>query len=347
MDTTTVLVLDNNPTSLEIIERTLQEARIEFVSCDDAAAAWNIVRTNPDVTSLVTRMQTNGMDGCELTRQIRQIKSHDEFSILMIVAESELEIAAQAIDAGATDVLIDPFEAREFRMRMNIQPAWHRRRVDAPHPVASSGDDSAKDIVTLEEVTEETSTAPRIDVRTLLPTFNPGNLRFSHDVSEEQVEEWMDDPSVTKLNLDEVMVCPCCGCLPSFRYGCGACGSATTMPESLIHHYACAHISSEADFQHNASLRCPKCLKSNLVAGSDFEVVPGGHVCTECHAKVTEPELIGHCLSCQHRFAATDAVVQKLTGFRITRVHEAPKSKEHPFRPVKRRQSRQRELHSK
>ena len=96
MDNKTVLVIDNESASRDIIERTLRDAQIRFRSCDNSNDGWNIVRTNPVITSLVIRMQADGIDGCELTRRIRQVKSHDQFSILMIVAETQLEVPSAA-----------------------------------------------------------------------------------------------------------------------------------------------------------------------------------------------------------------------------------------------------------
>ena len=335
MDNKTVLVIDNESASRDIIERTLRDAQIRFRSCDNSNDGWNIVRTSPVITSLVIRMQADGIDGCELTRRIRQVKSHDQFSILMIVAETQLEVAASAIDAGATDVLIDPFEAREFRMRMNIQPARHRRRVDAAH---SSKPADGQEVPNSHDTAESVTT-----IQTLIPTFDPESLRFAYAAPAEQVEAWKNDESVSKLAFDQLMVCPCCGSVPSFRYGCGTCGSAATKPETLIHHYACAHVAAEAEFLQGHGIQCPKCRKSELVAGSDFEVVPGGHACLDCGSKISEPELIGHCLACQHRFPAREAAVEQLTALRISHVQHASTNEEQTFRPVKRRPTRQRE----
>ncbi|HRA88133.1 MAG TPA: response regulator [Planctomycetaceae bacterium] len=333
MDTRTVLVIDNERSSLDIIESVLLQAEISFRPCKSSTEGWDIVRTNPGITSLVIRMQSEGIDGCQLTQRIRQVKSHDQFPILMIVAEAQLEVAASAIDAGATDVLIHPFEAREFRMRMNIRPAWHRRRVDAAHPLAAADNQNAK----IPEVMDMSSEQSLNPVQTVMPAFDPVSLRFAYGASTEQIDAWMNDESVSKRPLDKALVCPCCGSLPSFRYGCGTCGSAATRSDSLIHHYACAHVAGEAEFRVGNSIQCPKCRTSELVAGSDFEVVPGGHECLDCHAKISEPALIGHCLACQHRFLATDAVVEQLMAFRLTQFRPSSAQVGGGFRAAKRR----------
>ncbi len=337
MHTRTVLVIDNERSSLDIIESVLQQAEISVRRCNNSTEGWDVVRTNPEITSLVIRMQSNGIDGCQLTHRIRQVKSHDLFPVLMIVSEAQLEVAESAIDAGATDVLVDPFEAREFRMRMNIRPASHRLRVDAAHPSATSDNQNEKFL----QGTNMDNQQSLNSVKNVIPVFDPVSLRFAYGASTEQLDAWKCDQSVSKRTLDKIMVCPCCESLPSFRYGCGACGSSATRPESLIHHYACAHVAEEAAFRVGNSIQCPKCRRSELVAGSDFEVVAGGHECLDCHAKISEPELIGHCLACQHRFLATDAMVQQLMAFRITQSYPSSTRVGGQMRAVQRHQMSQ------
>ena len=282
----------------------------------------------PGITDVLIRMSAKDIQGCQLCERIRAVKSPQEMSVLMIVAEEQLEHAASALDAGANDILIDPFEARELRMRMELHLPTHQRRVDIGHAV--SGRETSKSSSVLRPASTESPSqearplpeAARRSTELVLPQFDPVSLRFGYDAGESQLAAWQNDEAVTKVSLDQIMVCPCCESLPTFRLGCPDCGSASTQRESLIHHYACAHIGPESDFRQAGDLACPKCLQKGLVAGSDLEIVSGCHVCSDCGSRNTEPQLIGHCLSCQHRFPASDAKVRELTGFYVHRVHE-------------------------
>ncbi len=320
MKTKSILIVDSNRNTLAIIQSTLDEARTAYEICSSSTDGWNFIRTNPQVTTVLLRMTGTGIDGVGLCRRIREVRSPEELQIRMIVSEDQLEYAGNALDAGANDVLIDPFEARELRMRMNIHVTTHRRRFDEAHALANRIEEPASEAGS---VTFEATAGGAERVSNLVvPCFDPISMRFAYPATEQQISAWKDDPTVSKVALDQIMVCPCCSAVPTFRSGCGTCGSAWTKREPLIHHYACAHIGGESEFRNGDDLACPKCLQKDLVAGADFETVPGGFACSDCGARSNESQLIGHCLSCQHRFPAIEAAVVQLTGLHVHRMQE-------------------------
>lgn len=321
MKTKNVLIIDEDLRAIAGMQAILDEAKIPFQVCSSTAEGWDIVRTSPQISHVLVRMMASRIDGIEFCRKVREVKSCFQKSILVIVSEEQLGSAGNALDAGASDVLIEPFEPRELRMRLNIDHTAHHRRVDEPH-AAISGRDQAESPPGLLPEEKETSISGRSS-NLIVPRLDPVSFRFAYGVSEMQIESWKDDESVVKLALDQVLVCPCCKAIPTFRPGCGVCGSAWTERESLIHHYACAHIGAESEFRNNDELSCPKCLKKDLVAGADFEIVGGGCVCSDCGAKSSDSQLVGHCLSCDHRFPAYEASLIQLTGLRVHDAHEA------------------------
>lgn len=318
MITKRILVVEQDPQALQIIESTLNDANAKFEVCTNTEDAWTRFQADTSVKCVLVRMNSQAIDGCELTRRVRDIASADALPILMIVAEDQIELAGNAIDAGATDIMIDPFEPRELRMRMNLNSNPRRSRIDEPHQYAVAQETPSNEAVNY----LETVRAVQSHTSVVAPKFDPQLQRFTYDASESQIERWKDDPSVTKIVLDKILVCPCCEGVPTFRSGCGCCGSAMTEPDVLIHHYACAHIASEAEFRKGDDLVCPKCRQMNLIASSDFETVDGGQTCADCGERSSQSELIGHCLSCQHRFPAYEAVTQVLTAYHVHRVHE-------------------------
>jgi DNA-binding response OmpR family regulator len=332
MITKRILVVEQDPQALQIIKSTLNDANARFEVCSSTEDAWTRFQADPFVKCVLVRMHSQTIDGCELTRRVRDITSADSLPILMIVAEDQIDLAKNAIDAGATDIMIDPFEPRELRMRMHLNPNSRKSRIDEPHQYTVSQKNSANEAVNY----LETGRAVQSHTSVVAPKFDPQLQRFTYDASDSQIARWKDDPSVTTIVLDKILVCPCCAGVPTFRSGCGCCGSAMTEPDVLIHHYACAHIASEAEFRKNDDLVCPKCRRTNLIAGSDFETVTGGHSCADCGEHSSQSELIGHCLSCQHRFPAHEAVTQVLTAYHVHRVHEITE-KDDALRPNVRR----------
>jgi DNA-binding response OmpR family regulator len=245
MITQRILVVEQDSQALRIIESTLNDANARFEVCSSTENAWTRFHADPFVKCVLVRMNSQTIDGCELTRRLRDITSADSLPILMIVAEDQIELAGDAFDAGATDIVIAPFEPRELRMRMNLNSNPRRSRIDEPHQYAVAQEKPSSEAVNY----LETVRAVQGHTSVVAPKFDPQLQRFTYDASESQIARWKDDPSVTKIVLDKVLVCPCCEGVPTFRSGCGCCGSAMTEPDVLIHHYACAHIASEAEFR--------------------------------------------------------------------------------------------------
>lgn len=315
-----ILVVERDSDVSQLISKTLDEAAVTYELCAAAADAWDILRVNPGFTDVLLRMDEDDQSSVDLCRRIRSVKSRDQLLIIVTIDEKKIEQVATAVEAGADAVLAVPFEARELRLRMNLPQTSVRRRVDSPHIPESAVESDSTAELDQECCSEATANGPVS--RLMIPRFDGQSRKMVYGVGEDQLAAWQNSETVTKVPLDRYLACPCCHAVPTFRPGCGACGSTWTEPEKLIHHYSCAHIASESEFRKGNDISCPKCLQSSLVVGSDFEVMDGGYVCSDCGAVSNSNELIGHCLSCQHRFAASEAVLLEMTGFSVPRAAE-------------------------
>ncbi len=303
------VIADDVQSSLTLIAKTLQDARIQCVPVNSPNDAIAVVQSDESVRIVVVRFQAASPDACLLASELRKFRTADELQILVVVPEGQQAQANLAVRSGADGILFEPFEARELRMLVGISIDSRSRRVDLSHRGTDSESEPDSKGHTM-EVPAEGSVLVK-------PRFDSATLRFSYDEDSEVVQEWYRDDRVTRVPLDQVMVCPECSSLPTFRHGCPHCGSAAVSREALIHHFACAHVGPVSDFRKAGDLVCPKCQLHGLVAGSDFEVVSGNYRCDDCGHLSHETELIGHCLACEHRFSAKDAVLLPLIGFHV------------------------------
>lgn len=292
-----VIIVDDKATSRDTIEATLNDAELERIYVDNTTDAWKLIQET-DVSLVLLRGIGAGLESEELCRNIRTLKNAEECSVVVILTESDLASAAGFLIAGANDLLVEPFEPRELRMRAVIVPADQVRRVDKAHVV--NGGQGPKLIV---------------------PELNAQTLKMDFGFRQHEVNGWEANPSIRKVALDTVCACPECESMASFRPGCGSCGSGFLEKQDLIHHYACAHVGPESEFrQHSASdLSCPKCRMKNLVSGADFELTEGCLSCRDCDALTPQPAMVGHCMACQHRFMAADAKVITIYGYQFGR----------------------------
>ena len=217
--TKTILVVEENPRTLRAIKDTFSEAGARYEICRSDADAWDQIEANAGITCVLIRMDSGSIDGCALCRRIRGLRSAEVLPILMIVAEDQIDLAGRAIEAGATDILIDPFEPRELRMRTNVYPPPRRNRVDDGHQFAAAAAIPAGECGDSSEATKPAQSHTSV----VAPKFDPHLQRFTYGASEEQLAAWRNDESVTRIALDRILVCPCCSGVPTFRMGGGRC----------------------------------------------------------------------------------------------------------------------------
>ena len=108
VNTNTILVVEENPQTLRVIEDTFSEAGARCVVCSREDEAWRLIEANADVKCVLIRMDSEFIDGCGLCRRIRGLRSADRLPILMIVSEDQIELEERAIEAkpevaGAAD----------------------------------------------------------------------------------------------------------------------------------------------------------------------------------------------------------------------------------------------------
>ncbi|MCA9038452.1 MAG: response regulator [Planctomycetaceae bacterium] len=307
---TSILIIETDPVKREMIQRTLAESEASIAIASSTTDAVAIAESSSSLRLIICRMHGVNIDGLELTRYLRAQPRDNKLTILIVVPEELLNQAGEAIEAGADDVLIEPFEARELRMLTDFFPSRRHRRIDAAHAANNGCPEPAKDSLNAAHSPATTSF--------VRPFFDTQSMRYTFQASPDQIEAWLTDERVTQVTLDRIMTCPECNAAPTFRFGCSHCGSAMVTQDNLIHHYACGHVGPESQFVHGHSdISCPKCRHSGLVAGSDFELTAGVFRCSDCSRTVNALSLIGHCVCCNHRFDAKTATIVDVQGFYV------------------------------
>ena len=68
------------------------------------------------------------------------------------------------------------------------------------------------------------------------------------------------------------------------------------------------------------ALRCPKCRATRLIAGTDFQYIPGPLNCFDCNASGCQGVLCCMCHQCQDRFDPNEASELDLYGYHVDRL---------------------------
>ncbi|MCB1321150.1 MAG: response regulator, partial [Leptospiraceae bacterium] len=126
-----VLLVDDESINIEVMRNYLGTVDIhaEFVNSAEAAREHLSAEHLPEC--VVLDIMLPGISGLELARELREKYDLDELPILMVTARTRTTDLMAALQAGANDYLIRPFEREEFISRVNNLVSLARSRKDA------------------------------------------------------------------------------------------------------------------------------------------------------------------------------------------------------------------------
>lgn len=124
-----VLVVDDNRDLTDYIARLLGE-HCEVIAVHDGGQALTAARAwGPDM--LLADVMMPGLDGFALLRAIRADATTHTMSVLLLSARAGEEARVEALEAGADDYFVKPFNARELRARVRSLVQLVRLRREA------------------------------------------------------------------------------------------------------------------------------------------------------------------------------------------------------------------------
>ncbi len=117
-NTTKVLIVDDDPISLELLANFLEDLGYSFERASDGKEALAKMRLfNPSI--VISDVEMPEMDGVSLCREIRKRRSIQYTYVILLTYRSEQESVLLGLDAGADDYLSKPFSPEELRLRLN------------------------------------------------------------------------------------------------------------------------------------------------------------------------------------------------------------------------------------
>lgn len=122
--TPNVLIVDDNPNNLRVLEGLLRGAGYKVRPALNGEAALRAVQAAPpDLILLDIRMP--GLDGFSVCRQLKADAATREIPVIFISALQDAEDKTQAFHVGGVDYIVKPFEATEVlaRVRTHLELA--------------------------------------------------------------------------------------------------------------------------------------------------------------------------------------------------------------------------------
>jgi len=112
-----ILVVDDHPDNIEIIEARLSARGYRIESASNGAEALAKVSEDPPHLILLDVMMPL-MDGFEVSRRIKRDPSLPFIPIILVTARSETEDKVEGLDSGADDYLTKPINFPELEARV-------------------------------------------------------------------------------------------------------------------------------------------------------------------------------------------------------------------------------------
>ena len=111
----TILVVDDEPRMLAMIEVALEAAGHDVLTAGDAVRAWQVLTEQP-VDLVVLDVMLPGTSGVQLCRRVRE---HSDTPVVLLSALGEATERVVGLEAGADDYLAKPFSPRELVLRIS------------------------------------------------------------------------------------------------------------------------------------------------------------------------------------------------------------------------------------
>jgi putative two-component system response regulator len=124
-DTERILVIDDDPAILRLIELLLEDAGYQCATAESAAEARRIAAADTFSLALCDMTMPNE-SGLDLARHL--CGCHPELAVVMVTAMDDPQIAQMALDCGAYGYVVKPFTRSVLHIA--VVNALHRRRLE-------------------------------------------------------------------------------------------------------------------------------------------------------------------------------------------------------------------------
>ena len=114
-----VLVIEDEPDILEVIQYNIEREGHKVIACRNGEQGLSRIRTDdPDL--VILDLMLPGMDGAEVCRQVKADPVTRAIPIIMVTAKSEESDVVLGLGLGADDYIAKPFSPRELVARVNV-----------------------------------------------------------------------------------------------------------------------------------------------------------------------------------------------------------------------------------
>ena len=127
-----ILIVDDDPNTLEILRRWLAREGYSTVSADNGPACLQALAADP-VDVIVLDVMMPGMDGLEVCERLREHAVWRSIPVVLLTAKDDLETRSRGMLLGVSEYLTKPVNKLELfaRLQAQLHSRELERRMDA------------------------------------------------------------------------------------------------------------------------------------------------------------------------------------------------------------------------
>jgi two-component system chemotaxis response regulator CheY len=114
------LVVDDSRTVRLIVGKILREVGMEVIEAANGLEALAQLERSPDVDLMLLDWNMPEMNGFDLIRAVRSDRTYDSLRILMVTSETQGRQVGEALDAGANEYLMKPFNKDVLLAKLDL-----------------------------------------------------------------------------------------------------------------------------------------------------------------------------------------------------------------------------------
>jgi len=114
------LVIDDSRAVRIIIGNILREIGLEVLEAGNGLEALEQMKRNPDIELLLVDWNMPQMNGFDFIQAVRSERAYDSVPILMVTSEVQGDQVARAMNAGANEYLMKPFNKEVLVAKLNL-----------------------------------------------------------------------------------------------------------------------------------------------------------------------------------------------------------------------------------
>lgn len=123
----TILIVDDDPHTLEILRRWLKREGYETISAESGPLCLEALQNNP-IDVIVLDVMMPGMDGLQVCEKLREDEALRLIPVILLTAKDDMETRSRGMTLGVSEYLTKPVNKEDLFARIRAQV--HSRELD-------------------------------------------------------------------------------------------------------------------------------------------------------------------------------------------------------------------------